>query len=272
MCGVIPLDKVYKLGSRVDLLGGWDAIVDGGGKAVADGGVTGVDCLKGEETGGGGGGGAAGELCPFPKAFRAACIAIEWLIPSLTEACELGGGGGVDRTGGGLGMDAGGGGALGGGAGTLDGGRGAGLGGGGGAEGGVGALDGGGGGGAAADGFRDVIGGGGGFPPLGGGGGARGGRSEVDFNGFGGGLRRFATMGLDGCGGDDSMVFGVGLSAFNLGAVGGFGAAKVGGLGGDVLDISGSEAYEESLSAPVSTPPPVFLNFGMPTPAKIPPS
>ena len=53
---------------------------------------------------------------------------------------------------------------------------------------------------------------------------------------------------------------------------GGFGAAPVGGLGGEGLELSGSELYDGSLSAPVSTPPPVFLSFGIPTPAKIPPS
>lgn len=157
------------------------------------------------------------------------------------------------------------------------------AGGGGGAAGGEGALDGGGGG-AAAEGFRDVMGGGGGFAALGGGGGARGGRSELDLNeiselglgaGFGGGFRRFATKGLaaaDGCGGEDSVVCGVGLSALSLGAVGGLGREKVGGLGVDFREVSGSEMYDESRSAPVSTPPPVFRNFGIPTPAKMPPN
>lgn len=65
---------------------------------------------------------------------------------------------------------------------------------------------------------------------------------------------------------------GLGRKAVNLGAVGGFGAEKVGAFGADCLDISGSDMYDESRSAPVSTPPPVFLSFGIPTPAKIPPS
>lgn len=189
----------------------------------------------------------------------------------------------MERAGGGLGAEEGGGGGAAGGVGTLGGGRGAAIGGRGGATGGEGALAGGGGG-AAADGFRDVTGGGGGFEVLGGGGGARGGSSELDRNrlselglgaGFGGGLRRFATSGLaaaDGCGGEDSVVCGLGLSALSLDAAGGFGAAKVGALGGDFRDVSGSEMYDESRSAPVATPPPVFRNFGMPTPAKMPPN
>lgn len=155
-------------------------------------------------------------------------------------------------------------------------------GGGGGAAAGVGAL--GGGGGAAVDGLLDVIGGGGGFAPLGGGGGARGGSSELDrkeaskfglWAGLGGAFRRFATSGLaaaDGCGGEVSVVRGLGRKAFSLGAVGGFGAEKVGVLDADCLDVSGSDMYVVSRSAPVSTPPPVFLSFGIPTPAKIPPS
>ncbi len=169
--------------------------------------------------------------------------------------------------------------------GALGGGRGAEAGGGGGAAGGEGTAEGGGGGGtAAAEGFLDVIGGGGGFGPLGGGGGARGGSSELDLKeaselglwaGFGGDFLRLATSGLaaaDGCGGEDSVVCGTGLKAFNLGAVGGFGAEEVGGFGADCLDVSGSDMYDGSRSAPVFTPPPVFLSFGIPIPAKIPPS
>ena len=179
--------------------------------------------------------------------------------------------------------DGGGGGAAEGVGALLGGGRGAEAGGGGGAAG-VEGTAGAGGKGAAADGFLDVIGGGGGFAPLGGGGGARGGSSELDrkeasdfgrWAGFGGGFLRFATSGLaaaNGCGGEDSVVCGLGLKAFSLGAVGGFGAMEVGGFGADCLDVSGSDMYDGSRSAPVSTPPPVFLNFGIPTPAKIPPS
>lgn len=187
---------------------------------------------------------------------------------------------------GGRGAEDGGGGGAAGGMGALGGGRGAEAGGGGGAAGGEGTegtadSDGGG---AAADGFLDVIGGGGGLAPLGGGGGARGGSSELDrkeasefglWTGFEGGFLRFATSGLaavDGCGGEDSVVCGLGLKAFNLGAVGSFGAEEVGGFGADSLDVSGSDIYDESRSAPVSTPPPVFLSFGIPTPAKIPPN
>ena len=68
------------------------------------------------------------------------------------------------------------------------------------------------------------------------------------------------------------MVCGVGLSALSLGAVGGFGAEDVGGFGADFRVASGSELYDESRSAPVSMPPPVFRSLGMPTPAKIPPN
>ena len=86
---------------------------------------------------------------------------------------------------------------------------------------------------------------------------------------------RFASSALaaaDGCGGDDSVVCGLGLRVFSRGAVGGFGAEEVGGLGAGGLEVSGSDTYDESRSAPVSTPPPVFLSFGIPTPAKIPPN
>ena len=88
-------------------------------------------------------------------------------------------------------------------------------------------------------------------------------------------MRRFATRGFAaaaGCGGDDSVVCGLGLNALSLGAVGGFGTEEVVGLGADFLEVSGSDMYDESLSAPVSTPPPVLFSFGMPTPAKMPPS
>ena len=203
----------------------------------------------------------------------------------------------MDRAEGSLGAEAGGGGGAARGIGVMGGGRGADAGVGGGAGGGGGAPAGGSAGsvgGAAEDGFLAVIGGGrgfaplggggGGFAPLGGGGGARGGRSELDrrelsvfglWAGLGGGLRRFATSGLaaeGGCGGDDSIVCGVGLNTFSLGAVGGFGAEEAGGLGAELLEISGPGIYDESRSAPVSTPPPVFFSFGMPTPAKIPPN
>lgn len=188
--------------------------------------------------------------------------------------------------GGGRGAEDGGGGGATGSVGALGGGRGADAGGGGGAAGGEGTegIADSGGAGAAADGLLDVIGGREGLAPLGGGGGARGGSSELDrkeasefglWAGFGGGFLRFASIGLaaaDGCGGEDSVVCGLGLKAFNLGAVGAFGVKEVGGFGADSLDVSGSDMYDESRSAPVSTPPPVFLSFGIPTPAKIPPN
>ena len=101
------------------------------------------------------------------------------------------------------------------------------------------------GGGAAVEGFLDVIGGGGGLAAPGTEGRYRGGRSELALSaGFGGGLRRFATSGfaaVAGCGGDDSVVCGVGLNAFSLGAVGGFGTEEVGGFGAKLRGVSGSE-------------------------------
>lgn len=51
--------------------------MEGGGSERAGGDVAGVDCFSGEEKADVGGGGATGELDPFPKAFRAACIAID---------------------------------------------------------------------------------------------------------------------------------------------------------------------------------------------------
>ena len=52
---------------------------------------------------------------------------------------------------------------------------------------------------------------------------------------------------------------------------GGFGADPIGGRGAEFRVVSGSDVYDESLSAPVSTPPPLFFNFGIP-PANSPPS
>ena len=52
-------------------------MLDGRGSEGAGGGVTGIDCLRGEARVEAGGGGATGELDPFPKAFRAACIATD---------------------------------------------------------------------------------------------------------------------------------------------------------------------------------------------------
>ena len=143
----------------------------------------------------------------------------------------------MDLTGGALGADVGGnGGAEGGatgGASGKDGGRG----------------------GAVVDGFLDVAGGGGGLPRLGGtGGGTFGTRTSVDdcvlrsgisaLNrppGFSGVLRRFAINGLEGCGGDDSVLCTAGLRAFILGAGGGLGARAVGSFGGEGRDGSGSD-------------------------------
>lgn len=131
-----------------------------------------------------------------------------------------------------------------------------------------------------------MMGGGGGFDVPGkGGGGALGGvMSEDDLldprgmsefgrcTGFKGCLRRFTSSGFDDCGVDDSVVWEAGLRPLGLKAVGGFGADEMGGRGGEACDVSGSERYDESRSAPVSMPPPVLLSFGIPTPANIPPS
>jgi len=235
--------------------------------------------------GGGGGGGAAGDASPLPNAFRAACMARAEEDVSFANECMLEGGPGgegggcVDRSGGGRGAELGGSGGRAGGMETADdkGGRREFASGSGGPEGGAGAGECGGGG-AAAEVFLNDIGGGGGFDVPGGGGGALGGRSDEDCGlrtGFGGTLRRFATSGFEGCDGDDSVVCGEGLdgagfNAFSRGAVGGFGADEMGGFAAELLELSGSERYDES--RPVSMPPPVFLSFGIPAPANIPPS
>lgn len=52
---------------------------------------------------------------------------------------------------------------------------------------------------------------------------------------------------------------------------GGFGAEKLGGFGAEAVCSPGSDIYEESEFAPVSMPPRLFLNFGIP-PANSPPS
>ena len=111
------------------------------------------------------------------------------------------------------------------------------------------------GGGAAEEGFRELIGGGGGFDVPGrGGGGARGGVISVealwDRNGlsefgrgrfFRDGLREWTINGFDGCGGDDSVVWGVGLKECGLGARGGFGENEKGSLAEGDREVSGSE-------------------------------
>ena len=108
--------------------------------------------------------------------------------------------------------------------------------------------------GATVDGFLDVMGGGGGcLDEFDGTGGARSGvTSAVDCAregtpgvgrcpGLGGALRRFATKGLAGCGGEDSDVSRPGLRAFNRGAVGGFGAAEAGAFTSIFRNVSRSE-------------------------------
>lgn len=123
-----------------------------------------------------------------------------------------------------------------------------------------------GGGGGAEGGVGDAVEGREGARAPGSGGGALGGRAAefsvvlrglaiggfVNGLGFGGGC-----CGID-CGG--------GLG----GAPGGRGAELDGIRGADALD-SGSDAYGESRSAPVSTAPLVFFSFGIP-PAKRPPN
>lgn len=175
-------------------------------------------------------------------------------IPDGGRGAGVGGSGGTDCT---IGAD-----------------RGALLDGKGGAEGGGGATEGGmkNDGGSALEGFRDV-GGGGGLGALGGCGGARGGRLDVEFGlliGLRGGLRRLATRGFvacEGCSSDDSVICELGRREFAFSPVGGFGAVPIGGLGTDFLGVSGSDEWP----APVSIPPSVFFNFGIP-PARIPPS
>ena len=152
-----------------------------------------VDCLSGEAVGGGGGGGGggpgAGGLEPFPKAFRAACIATDCAIPGDVPG-TLGGGVGVGRDEAEWSR-----------APVDDGG----VGGGGAEDGGAG--------GAGVGGFREETGGGGGgFAAVGGGGGARGRESEFDCwetselarkAGLGGAFRRFPKDGFGGGGGAD---------------------------------------------------------------------
>lgn len=102
------------------------------------------------------------------------------------------------------------------------------------------------------DGFREAGGGIGGFLPIGG-----------------------AGFGLDGMLGVEGLAIGGGRNSFfrlATAGFGGFGAANVGGRGAENARFpSGSDEYEVLLFAPVATPPPVFLSFGMP-PAKIPPN
>lgn len=216
----------------------------------------GDDAAPGGETGGGGGGtegateagrGGGGVESRCPRAFRAACTAIEGVAFPFV-GCDGGGGGGVDRAG-----------AVGGGGGGApreD-------------------VDGGGGGGAGAEGFLGDIDGGAAFDDPGSGGGARGGgESGVVFvdkvdtvddgldAGRGGGLRRLATNGLGA--GAESVDGGSGGGR----APGGLGAA--GGFGAEDTEPSFSERYDESRLAPVSIPP-RLRSLGIP-PANSPPS
>lgn len=99
-----------------------------------------------------------------------------------------------------------------------------------------------------ADGLR-VVGRGGGFLPIGGGG-------PLPLV-----LRKLLWPMGGGAGGRPGM----GGAALP----GGRGAA--GGLGADRIDSPGSERYEDSEFAPVSTPPVLFFSFGIP-PANKPPN
>lgn len=159
--------------------------------------------------------------------------------------------------------------------------RGAPAGGGGGAAGGAGAENDGGGGGAAGgvganddgigtkvvEGFRPVGGGIGGFFPVGGAGlGFNDIESEEDDTDKGDGRILLVLKAATG-----PAAPGIG----GAGDPGGLGALPGGGrgVGAEDLreDVSGSERYADSLFAPVLTPPPLDLSFGMP-PANIPPS
>ena len=117
--------------------------------------------------------------------------------------------------------------------------------------------------------MRDAIGGAGGFEPGKGGGILGGPTSAADFEGIGngrgaglgGGLIPPASLtGRDGVG-----------RRFASAGTGGLGAEPNGGFGAEDLGASELGVYEESLSAPVSTPPPLFFNFGIP-PANRPPN
>lgn len=204
----------------------------------------------------------------------------------MTDGGGGGGGGGAAEVGGGVDLDGGengsGGGAVGGaGLDEVEGG-----GGGGGAVNGL--LDdggGGGGGGGASDGALAVGGRGGGaggcplaFREVGGGGGGLPNAIWLSPGfgaGLGGGFLRFAS-GL-GIAGAESIDAKDGLPPLSLGnegaaASGGGGAVPGGGLRADGIGRPVSESeWDDCSSAPVSTPPLVFFNFGIP-PAKRPPN
>lgn len=69
---------------------------------------------------GGGGGGRAGDAGPFPKAFRAACMAKDGVGASWGKELLPGGGGGMNRLGGVRGAGTGGGGGALGGDGAIE--------------------------------------------------------------------------------------------------------------------------------------------------------
>ncbi|KUI60405.1 hypothetical protein VP1G_11173 [Cytospora mali] len=252
----------------------WSIIsFDGGGGGELGAGERGEGALGG---GGGGAGGAdVGELDPDAAARMAACTAI---FGDTGLGAEGGGGGGCDLDGGGGSRGA-----------DVDGGGGGGAGGKDGA-----AEDGGGGGGGAGelgtdgaamlwDGFRE-LGGGGGFFPTGGGGPF----TEADECGRGTSLCPvFLRLAIDGWFAKPGIVGRPGIAGAAPG--GGLGAEAVGGFGAEDRDDSGSDKYDASRFAgyrlesheetqrlgnssipPVSTPAPVFLNFGIPAANKPP--
>lgn len=238
-----PFVRVYELADGIGLLG----IVD-----IGEGGV-----------GGASNGPDIDEDEGLPNALTAAFTARDEADARFVGGGGAsGGGGGVLLAGGVIGAALGGGGGGGGGgaegAGDSDGG-------GGGADGGAGLLEAGIGGGGGADGggtplaFLDTGGGGGGLP-------AARPASEGLADGLGGGFFRLAR-GL-GIAGAESDEVGTGLSPLSLG----IGGAAPGGLGGAALKgnrgadgrvVSESEC-DASWSAPVLTPPLVFLSFGIP--------
>lgn len=86
------------------------------------------------------------------------------------------------------------------------------------------------------------------------------------------GRRLFLKAAIDGIAGAPPGGRGGAEPGTRGGAPGGLGtegAEAIGGLGTVLFVVSGSDRYGELLSAPVSIPPPVFRNFGMP-PARIP--
>lgn len=255
--------KVKALGSSIDERSpDPDRAREGGAAGGEDAAAGGEGAAEG-----GGGGAALGDTCPAAR--RAACIA------RGDGPFDAGGGGGGagEREGGegtgarGAAAEGGGGGAEGGadggGAGAAEGGGGGGAPGAGAPGNGVGLFDG------AVEGFRDA-GRGGGFFPIGGGGPF----IDADEPGLGtslGVLRRLAMAG----GSAVAPGGGTGGLPGTAGAApeGGLGAEKAGTFGAedDRTLFSGSDRYDESAAAPVSTAPRVLRNFGIP-PANSPAS